>query len=115
MLAISLGHLTTGEIIVPMVCLGDALCFEVVIRSTADKDQNLIVDYIIHHVKANGSTSPKVFKWKTLTLAAGATHASTRRHKIKPITTRKYYAGTHFLELQVNGVTMGRESFELSV
>jgi len=99
----------------PVVSLGEALCFEVAMRSTADEDQQLIVDYVIHHVKANGQTSPKVFKWKTMKLKAGTTHAATRRHAIKPITTRKYYAGTHFLELQVNGEVMGRESFELTV
>ena len=32
--------------------------------------QQLVIDYIIHHRKANGTTAPKVFKWKTATLPA---------------------------------------------
>ena len=103
------------KVTTPNVQLGEKLCFDAALRSDGDGDQNLIVDYVIHHRKANGETSPKVFKWKTLTLAAGKTHTATRRHSIKPITTRKYYAGTHFVELQVNGQVMGRESFELTV
>ena len=102
--------ITTGT-----VQLGEKLCFDVALRSDADEGQSLMVDYVIHHRKANGQTSPKVFKWKNITLAAGKTHTATRGHAIKPITTRKYYAGTHFLELQVNGQVMGRESFELTL
>jgi 3-methyladenine DNA glycosylase AlkC len=103
------------KVTTPTVEFGEKLVFDVALRSDAKKEQNLIVDYVIHHRKANGETSPKVFKWKTITLAAGKTHKATRRHAIKPITTRKYYEGTHFLELQVNGQVMGRQSFELTL
>lgn len=103
------------KILTPIVRLGEKLAFEVVLRSDADEAQRLVLDYVIHHRKANGQTSPKVFKWKTLTLEKGKTHGATRRHAIRPITTRKYYPGTHFLELQVNGRVMGREEFELEV
>jgi 3-methyladenine DNA glycosylase AlkC len=99
----------------PTVQFGGALTFQVAFRSESEASQKLIVDYVIHHRKANGQTTPKVFKWKTLTLDAGETHEAVRHHAIKPITTRKYYPGTHFVELQINGRTMGRESFELEI
>jgi 3-methyladenine DNA glycosylase AlkC len=102
-------------VLTPQVRLGEALRFEAAFRSDADTDQSLIVDYVIHHRKANGATSPKVFKWKTLTLGAGKEHSAVRRHPMKRITTRAYYPGVHFVELQVNGRTMGRRSFELEV
>ena len=108
---ISLGELTVRT---PEVRLGEALRFEVAFRSDAETDQNLMVDYVIHHRKANGTTSPKVFKWKVLTLGAGEEHSAVRRHPMKRISTRAYYPGVHFVELQVNGRTMGRRSFELA-
>ena len=107
--------LETFAVRTPVVLMGSALEVDVSFRSTSGGDQDLIVDYVIHHRKANGSTSPKVFKWKTIKLSAGKSHTATRKHPIKPITTRRYYPGTHFVELQVNGRTMGKEAFELEV
>ncbi|MEN8197559.1 MAG: DNA alkylation repair protein, partial [Pseudomonadota bacterium] len=46
----------------PTVTMGGALEFEIVLETNSDKNQPLVVDYIIHHMKANGKTAPKVFK-----------------------------------------------------
>ncbi len=97
----------------PRVRLGEALVFSVSIASEAETPQDLVIDYVIHHRKANGRTSPKVFKWKRLRCAAGEAHTAERRHPIRPITTRAYYPGEHFVEVQVNGEPLGRASFEL--
>jgi 3-methyladenine DNA glycosylase AlkC len=101
------------EVLTPQVHLGEALVFAVSLRSEADGDQELVVDYVIHHRKANGKTSPKVFKWKRLRLGAGEAHGAERRHPIRPITTRVYYGGEHIVELQVNGQPLGRAAFDL--
>ncbi len=97
----------------PRVAFGAALEFELQLTSTADRAQALIVDYAIHHRKANGGTTPKVFKWKTANLAPGATLGATRKHAIRKITTRVYYPGRHRLEILVNGVSLAIEDFEL--
>ena len=99
----------------PRVRLGESMTFEMALVSRSDRPQRLMIDYVIHHRKANGATSPKVFKWKDLTLHPDKPIASTRAHAIKPITTRVYYPGTHAVELQVNGQTMGRAEFELEI
>jgi hypothetical protein len=101
------------EILTPRVTFGTALAFELRLTSTADRPQPLIVDYAIHHRKARGGTSPKVFKWKTTTLAPRATLEANRKHAIKKITTRVYYPGAHRVEIFVNGVSLGSEEFEL--
>ena len=75
--------------------------------------QSLAVDYVVHHVKANGSRSPKVFKLTTRFLEPGSRVAITRSHSFKPISTRKYYPGEHVLEIQVNGSTLARAVFTL--
>lgn len=100
-------------IFTPRVPFGAALEFELWLASTANYAQPLIIDYAIHHRKASGSTTPKIFKWKTTTLAPLETLRAKRKHAIKKITTRVYYPGSHLLEIFVNGVSIGREDFEL--
>ncbi len=103
------------EVLTPQVELGSALAFEVLLESTVDSEQNLIIDYAIHHRKANGKTSAKVFKWKTVCLKPRGTLEAKRTHKIKQITTRTYYKGLHYLELLVNGESLGLIDFDLSL
>lgn len=108
--AVKLLHL---QVKTPTVNFGDALVFEIDLLSEATEDQALVIDYVIHHQKANGRTSPKVFKWKTLTLHAEATHRAKKKHSFKKITTRVYYPGSHRIEIVVNGKTQGGADFEL--
>ncbi|MEE9313040.1 MAG: DNA alkylation repair protein [Rhizobiaceae bacterium] len=99
----------------PIVALGEALEFDITFTSTAKTTQPLIIDFIIHHRKANGSTTPKTFKWKVIDLAAGKTLNASKRHPMKPITTRVYYEGIHSLEIQINGESYGREDFDFKL
>ncbi len=101
------------DISTPHVEFGEALYFEMSLISTSEQEQNLIIDYAIHHRKANGKTSPKIFKWKTGTLAPSETLFAKRKHAIKKITTRTYYPGIHRLEIFVNGVSLDSKEFEL--
>lgn len=95
------------------VLFGEKLNLSAQLHSETDRAQDLVIDYVVHHRKANGETSPKVFKWKTLTLAGrGVTHLE-KSHAFKPITTRTYYGGAHAVEIQINGIPFGRAEFEL--
>jgi len=101
------------EIKTPTVKFGEPLLFELSLASTSKRAQPLIIDYAIHHRKANGGTTPKVFKWKTITLDNQASHAAIRKHPLRKITTRVYYPGTHRVEILINGVSFGGGEFEL--
>ncbi len=103
------------SVLTARVDFGEALLFEVSLTSTSKKAQPLIIDYAIHHRKANGGSSPKVFKWKTTTLAPLATLESQKKHPMKKITTRVYYPGTHKVEILVNGISLGSKTFELDI
>ncbi len=94
--------------------IGETLGLQIQLRSTASDSQRLAVDYIVHHVKANGGSSPKVFKGRQLDLPAGCTHTLVKAHSLKPITTRSYYPGRHHIELQINGTIVASACFELS-
>ena len=95
--------------------LGETLEFAAGLRSAAAETQRVVVDYAIHHVKANGQTRPKVFKFKTLEIAAGETVRLEKRHAIRPISTRRYYPGEHAVEILVNGQSLGTRPFTLSL
>jgi 3-methyladenine DNA glycosylase AlkC len=93
--------------------VGEAVTLALTLHSTASRAQPLVVDYLVHHVKANGSTSPKVFKGWSLTLPAGERLALSRKHSLKPVTTRRYFGGRHVVEVQVNGAVVTSDSFML--
>ena len=97
----------------PKVAYGNALSFNVALTSTGDENQSLVIDYLVHFRKANGSLAPKVFKWTKLTLAPGETATLARDHPIRPITTRVYYGGMQAVGLRINGKDFGFSEFEL--
>ena len=97
----------------PAVKMGGEINFAFEIKSTSRKTQRLVIDYIIHHRKANGRLMPKVFKLTKKDLAAGESLQISKKHSFRPISTRKYYRGTHYLEIQVNGALFGKVDFEL--
>jgi len=103
------------EIRTPRVHLGGQLEFALALSSTTARTQPLIIDFIIHHRKANGETTPKVFKWKVVDLPGRKQLAITKKHPMKPITTRTYYAGKHGFEIQINGESFGRAEFEFFI
>ncbi|MGF1697143.1 hypothetical protein L4C54_15850 [Vibrio lamellibrachiae] len=92
---------------------GTKLCFSVELHSSSDKDQSLIVDYVMHFKKANGEMAQKVFKWKNVTLKARSHLSIEKAHGIREITTRKYYPGTQAVSLQINGQPFGYSEFNL--
>jgi 3-methyladenine DNA glycosylase AlkC len=96
-----------------VVVLGGALSFTLTLRSTAARAQTLAIDYAVHHVKADGSRSAKVFKGWQRSLPARGEITLVKRHALKPITTRRYHAGQHGLSVQVNGRTVAETDFEL--
>jgi 3-methyladenine DNA glycosylase AlkC len=97
------------------VKVGDDVGLQVALQSTAKSAQKLVVDYAVHHVKANGETSAKVFKGWKLSLAAGESVSLNKRHSLKEITTRRYHAGVHRVEVLVNGSAAAQAQFQLLV
>jgi len=95
------------------VRIGETLSFSFALTSTAKRAQALMIDYAVHYRKANGTQNPKVFKLKTLDLAAGATAILTKRQPFRPIGVRPFHPGPHAIELLVNGVSAGRRPFNL--
>jgi hypothetical protein len=66
-------------------------------------------------MKANSKLMPKVFKWTKKKTAKNSHLKLTKKHQIKPISTRKYYTGRHEIHLQINGKLMAKVYFFLTV
>lgn len=96
------------------VRIGDSASAVFDLTSTADRPQDLHVDLVIGYVKANGSRSPKVFRFRTLELGAGQTEACSRRLDFVHRSTRKLYPGEHTLAVRVNGSDLASTSFALT-
>ena len=97
------------------VQFGEALTWKAELKSKSSQAQKLVIDYVIHHQKANGMMSPKVFKYKSSNLDGTSTITLSKKHAIKPITTRTYYPGEHAVEILVNGRSLGRVTFVLNI
>lgn len=95
--------------------LGQTLEFCAQLTSNANKEQSLVIDYAIHYVKANGTTSPKVYKLKNVSLQPNETLLLQKKQPFKSISTRTFYSGEHRLELLINGVAIAEKSFNLNI
>lgn len=93
--------------------VGGELALRLALRSTAARPQRLAIDYAVHHVKANGSLSPKVFKGWVIELGAREERLLEKRHSLKPVTTRRYHGGRHVVDVRINGEVLAEAAFEL--
>lgn len=84
--------------------LGGEIRFSFRIQSTARSAQQLVVDFAVHFVKANGGSRAKVFKLRRVTLEANGSASFEGKVSFAPMTTRRHYPGCHRIEVLVNGV-----------
>jgi hypothetical protein len=97
------------------LAVGEALRLQIDLASTARVPQRLAIDYAVHHVKAGGHTTPKVFKGWVIDLAPGEQRQLVKRHALKPVTTRRYHPGAHAIDLRINGQVLAELGFMLSL
>lgn len=84
------------------------------IKNADSRRQRILVDFRIHFMKANGKTSPKVFKLKTIDLAPRESVQMGKRVSLAEMTTRKHYAGRHKVDVVLNGRIRPLGAFELT-
>ena len=80
-------------------------------RNTSRRAQRVILDLRIHFIKANGKSSPKVFKLKSVNLPAGKTDTFRKTISLANLTTRKHYRGKHMVDVLINGRIVPLGSF----
>jgi 3-methyladenine DNA glycosylase AlkC len=95
------------------VPIGDSVTLAVELANDRAETQRLLVDLRVHFVKANGKTSPKVFKLKELELEPGASARLGKTISLAQHSTRTHYPGRHRVELLVNGRASEAGAFEV--
>ena len=78
------------------------------------KSADLMVDFAVDFIKANGKASQKVFKLKQVKLAPGETIHLQKPLSLKQRTTRKHYPGKHNVSIMLNGNLFDLGSFNLT-
>ena len=95
--------------------LGEELNLVVDLHCGHPNSHKMMIDYVVYNKKANGSLSPKVFKWAQKSISQNKPLKMTKKHPIKKISTRKYYPGEHEVHLQVNGEILAKSHFTLHI
>ncbi len=93
--------------------IGEEFMFSFEINNTDKTHLNLRLEYIIHFMKSNGRTSPKIFKITESIFSSETKKQLIRKHKFADLTTRKHYPGKHQLAIVVNGDVMKTIDFEI--
>lgn len=96
------------------LALGGKLTLELALASTTRNEQRLAIDYVVHYLKAHSRTFAKVFKWTVLSLPAKTMLTLTKTQRIQDFTTRRHHAGSHRIELQINGRRLAETAFLLT-
>jgi 3-methyladenine DNA glycosylase AlkC len=101
------------EVFPRVVPVGGSITLTLAVRSLGRSAQHLMIDFVVHHINADGSTSPKVFKWTKLELEPRVVVQLRKRRPIRSGTTRTYRPGFHRVELQVGGQVLAESGFDI--
>jgi 3-methyladenine DNA glycosylase AlkC len=112
------GRQANMELLAPRItpaqlAIGGAVTIGFDLENRTAAAQRVLVDFRVHFVKANGRAAPKVFKLKTVDLAAGQRVSLSRKLSVARMSTRQHYAGRHQVDVMLNGQVMPLGAFEL--
>lgn len=94
--------------------IGGAVTIVFDLMNKLPRRQRILADLRVHYMKANGKTAPKVFKLKTVELAASASLHFEKKLSLADLTTRKHYPGTHSVEVLLNGSAVKIGEFQVT-
>lgn len=93
---------------------GDHITLSFQFKHAGKKSENIIMDYIIHYLKKDGSYSKKMFRFKDTALPKSDVFKIEKKVHFKKVTTRKHYKGIHYISLLINGKETNAISFQLN-
>lgn len=99
----------------PSVPIGHKVRVTTEIHNPTSEPIDVLVDLIVHFVKASGASSPKVFKGGEFHLEPGGRTAFRKSVSAAVHTTRRPYPGLHTIDALVNGEQrLGASRFEIT-
>jgi len=93
------------------VTIGDS--FEFGLTITPNKNQNLMIDYVMNFASNKKRKGRKVFKVKQIKAQAGKPITIQKKHRLRLMTTRTLYEGEHSITIQINGKEFNTIKFDL--
>jgi 3-methyladenine DNA glycosylase AlkC len=93
--------------------IGETVRISFTLRNSAPDRAAFNIDLRVYFVKANGGTSPKVFRVRQLTLDPGERRDLSKLVSLRQQTTRTHYSGKHDVDVIVNGATHARDWFTI--
>jgi hypothetical protein len=87
----------------PRPRIGETVRISFSVANAGQRRSGFNVDLRVHFVKANGRTSPKVFKVREVALDPGDRARLSKLISLRQQTTRTHHAGEHRVEVLVNG------------
>jgi hypothetical protein len=97
-----------------VVAIGGSVRVEIDLENPSPAEAGALVDVIVQFVKANGSTSPKVFKGAEVSLRPGEGTTVSKSVSVRQHSTRTHYPGRHEVEVQLNGRVVPGAGFDLT-
>ena len=94
--------------------IGEKLLIEFTLSSAEKGSTNLVIDYVLERVLANGKYAKKVFKIANKTMSSGEVLSLAKQLDFTQRSTRTYYPGKHHIHIQVNGLIIANHTFELT-
>ena len=94
------------------VAIGDSLQIEFCLSTADECLGKLRIEYAVSFLRSNGGSSNKVFKISEADFLQQIKRV-TKRHSFKLISTRRYYAGPHMIEVIINGEIKASGPFQL--
>jgi 3-methyladenine DNA glycosylase AlkC len=92
---------------------GGSVSLKFRVSNTGSRRAKVIIDFRVHYVKANGKTSPKVFKLSTVHIPAQSGLSLSKDFSLKDLTTRRHHPGEHHIEALLNGTAHPIGCFQL--
>ena len=96
------------------VAIGSSVRLTAQIVNPTEAEVGVLVDFRLHFVKWNGAISAKVFKGAERQLGPGDQFTVSKPISLKQHTTRTHFAGTHSVDVILNGITHPAGAFEVN-
>ena len=93
--------------------IGGSVTISADVTNKDSQNRQVLANCSVHFVKANEKTSPKVFKIKHINLRPKETIRIQKSISLSKMTTRVHYAGTHKVDIILNGAIRTLGTFEL--
>lgn len=98
----------------PEAAIGAKVRITVELENPDTDIHGALADLIVHFVKANGSTSPKVFKGTERALDGAEKITISKTISLRQHSTRTHYPGKHMVNIQLNGAVYPGGDFNLT-